>query len=213
MIISFEKKYAYVAIPKTGSQAVRKHLRPFLRKGDWEQSLVYEPRLFPIPCLAQLGHGHLKVAEVQPFLLPGMWQSFFSFAFVRNPFDRFVSFCNFYNPGDMGNADDPVETMKNMITDPELRQHVLMQPQHIFLEDENGDPAVSFVGRYERLQKDFAKICVQIDIAPGELEIVNASARQSSSRHFDKELEGMVREFYRLDFEKFDYDLNLPRDI
>jgi len=213
MIISFEKKYAYVAIPKTGSQAVRKHLRPFLRKGEWEQSVFDEPRLFPIPRLAQLGHGHLKVAEVQPFLLPGMWQSFFSFAFVRNPFDRFVSFCNFYNPGDMGKADDPVETMKNMITDPELRQHVLMQPQHIFLEDENGDPAVSFVGRYERLQKDFAKICVQIDIAPGELEMVNASARQSSSRHFDKELEGMVREFYRLDFEKFDYDLNLPRDI
>jgi hypothetical protein len=213
MIISFEKKYAFVAIPKTGSQAVRRHLRPFLREGDWEQSVFDEPRLFPIPRLAQLGHGHLKVAEVQPFLLPGMWQGFFSFAFVRNPFDRFVSFCNFYNPGDMGTTDDPAAIMKKMITDPELCQHVLMQPQHLFLGDVNGDPAVSFVGRYECLQKDFAKICAQIDIASGELEMVNASARQRLARGFDKELEEMVREFYRLDFEKFDYDTNLPLDI
>jgi len=213
MIISFANKYAFVAIPKTGSQAVRKRLRPFLLEGDWEQSVFDVARLFPIPHLAQLGHGHLKVTEVQPFLLPGMWQDFFSFAFVRNPFDRFVSFCNFYNPEEMANASDPVAIMKRMIGDPELRHHVLMQPQHQFLEDANGDLAVSFVGRYENLQSDFEAICERLDLPLDKLEMVNASTRQPLARSFDRELEEMVRETYRLDFETFGYDINVPPGI
>jgi len=213
MIISFAHKYLFVAVPKTGSQAVRTNLRPSLREGDWEQSVFDEARLFPVPRLAQLGHGHIKVKEIQPFLLPGMWQNLFSFAFVRNPFDRFVSFCSFYNSDEMTHGSDPAETMKRMIGDPALRDHVLLQPQHQFLEDENGDLAVSFIGRYESLHRDFGKVCEQLNRSSVELETVNASTRRPLARSFDRELEDMVRDIYHLDFEKFGYDRNVPLDI
>lgn len=209
MIISFAHKFAFVAIPKTGSQAVRRFLRPLLQEGDWEQSVFDAPRFFPVPRLAGVGHGHLRVSEIQPFLLPGMWPDLYSFAFVRNPFDRFLSFCHFFHRGELARTDNPAELMKRIIGDPELRHPVLMQPQHQFLEDQNGDLAVSFVGRYEHLQRDFETICERLDIAYVELERINVSNRLPLARSFDRELEEMVRDFYRLDFEKFDYDPNI----
>ena len=40
--------------------------------------------------LARLQHGHLSLEQVRPYLRPEEFGSFFKFAFVRNPFDRFV---------------------------------------------------------------------------------------------------------------------------
>lgn len=213
MIISFAHKFAFVAVPKTGSQAVRQFLRPFLQVGDWEQSVFDTPRFFPVPRLARIGHGHLKISEVQPFLLPGMWRDFYSFAIIRNPFDRFLSFCNFFYPDEMARTDDPIALMKKIIGDPKGRHHVLMQPQHRFLEDENGDLAVSFVGRYEHLQRDIKTICERLDLPFIELERINASDRMPLTRSFDRELEEMVIDNYRLDFENFGYDPTLPPGI
>lgn len=209
MIISFARKFAFVAVPKTGSQAVRRFLRPIMHSDDWEQSVFDAPRFFPVPHLARIGHGHLRVSEIQPFLLPGMWPDLYSFAFVRNPFDRFLSFCKFFYPGEMEKTDDPVGFMKKVIRDPELRHHVLMQPQHRFLEDDNGDLAVSFVGRYEHLQRDFETICERLELPFVELERINVSSRPALTGSLDRELAEMVGDTYRLDFEKFDYDPNL----
>ena len=40
-------------------------------------------------------HGHISLQQVRPFLGEEAFASYFKFAFVRNPFDRFVSYCAF----------------------------------------------------------------------------------------------------------------------
>lgn len=204
MIISFSHRFAFVAVPKVAGHAIRHALRPLLAANDWEQCTRYERRLFPVPGLAEIGHGHLSWREVQPFLLPGMWARFFTFAAVRDPYDRFLSYAHFLHAQSAAWRDDPVGMMKRDVTDPRRREHILLRPQHHFLCDDDGMVAVDFVARYETLQADFETICARIGIATAILPRVNEVPRDSAVR-LDAELIGLIEERYARDFEIFGY--------
>ena len=88
MIVSFRHKFIFVAIPKTGTHAVRQALREHLGPEDIEQVGLFVDKRFPMPELAQLEHGHISLQQLRAHLPPEQFDSFFKFAFVRNPFDR-----------------------------------------------------------------------------------------------------------------------------
>lgn len=213
MILSFKHGFAFVAVPKTGTQSIRNRLRPHLAANDWEQAVFDEPRYFPVPALAALGHGHLSVQDILPHLVPGLWSQLYSFAFVRNPFDRFISFCTFFQTVDRPMLRDPAGTMKKMISDPKLRNHSLMLPQHLFLQEPNGNLALSFIGRYENLQKDFETVCAHLELACDPLPRINASDRRPVACDVDRELKEMITDYYRTDFDLFGYDAELPANL
>ena len=66
MIISHARKFLFVAIPKTATQAIRRALRPHLHQHDWEQCHLFEPKAFPLEPIAQLRHGHISCAQIKP---------------------------------------------------------------------------------------------------------------------------------------------------
>src|SRR5690606_24464155 len=101
MIIIPEHALCFVCIPKTGSQAMAMHLDASLRDD--------ESRRFSVESLHDW-HANIEETEATgqlPFSLYDMW----SFAVVRNPFDRLVSWCAYddeefqHNPrGSIANA-------------------------------------------------------------------------------------------------------------
>ena len=163
MIISALHKYIFVAIPKTGTHSVRQALRQHLGPQDIEQVGLFVSKSFPIPELARLRHGHLSLAQVRPYMRPDEWRDFFKFAFVRNPFDRFVSYCAFMTR-DSGQFDrDPQGVMRQILANPP-HQHILFQPQHALLTDESGELLTDAVGRVEEMQASYDEICARIGI-------------------------------------------------
>ena len=70
MIVSGLHKFIFAAIPKTGTHSVRQALRAHLGPQDLEQVGLFVQKKFPIPELARLQHGHLSLAQVQPYLRP-----------------------------------------------------------------------------------------------------------------------------------------------
>jgi len=95
MIVSLEHRFIFAAIPKTGTHAVRRALREHMGSQDMEQVGLFVQRKLPIPELAEIRHGHLTLQQVRRHLSAEDFDGFFKFAFVRNPFDRFVSYCAF----------------------------------------------------------------------------------------------------------------------
>lgn len=206
MIISFSRGFAFIAVPKTASQSIRRALRPSLAPTDWEQCGLFEQKSFPVRPLAAIGHGHVSFLQLEPFLLPGLWSNLFTFAFVRNPYDRFLSACRFLNRGNTCMARDATGTMKRMLEVQPAADLLHLRPQHEFLVREDGTLAIDFVGRFERLQQDFDKVCSTIAAEAPALKRINPS--EASASYLDAELRDMVRLFYADDFTHFGYQVS-----
>lgn len=205
MIISFRHNFIFVAIPKTGSQALRLCLRPLLAANDWEQCTLFDKRFFPVPALAALGHGHIEWRELLPFLLPGQWERMTSFAVTRCPYSRFESLARFAFRDQGGLPVDHNDRLKRLLADPVRCNQPLLRPQHHFVCDHNGEPQTTMLLRHENLGADMLALSARIGLLLEPMQRVNISPH---GRRFepDAELLDMVRRHYALDFEIFGYD-------
>ena len=205
MIISAGHKFIFVAIPKTGTHSVRRALRPYMGTEDIEQVGLFVTKRFPIPDLAKVGHGHLSLAQVRPYLPAEKFERYFKFAFVRNPFDRFVSYCAFITRSTGAFERVPQEVMRHFLSSPP-HQHVLFQPQHSFICDAEGQLLTDHVGRVEEMQKSYDEICERIGIPSTPLETVNSSSRRDYRVYYDEPLKEGVAKLYARDLELFGYE-------
>jgi len=205
VIVSHRHRFIFFAVPRTGTHAIRTALGPVLGDDDWQQqSLTAEVRL-PVPALARFNHGHLTLRQVQASLPANLWRDYFKFAFVRNPYDRFVSVCAMLNKRNPGYRGRESAFMKRALSIPRFRQRVLVRPQVDMLLDETGKLGMDYVGRYETLQQGFGEVCGQLGIAEIDLARSNASEHDGYASYYDHELTAAVTAFYRRDFETLGY--------
>lgn len=206
MIVSHRHRFIFFAVPRTGTHAIRTALGPVLGDDDWQQQSLTEQVRLPVPALARVDHGHLTLGQLQASLPPSIWRDYFKFAFVRNPYDRFVSVCAMLNKRNPGYRGRETAFMKRALTIPRFRQRVLVRPQVEILADEVGEVGMDYVGRYETLQESFNAVCRQIGIAELDLEHSNASEHDAYATYYDDELLAKVTAFYRRDFDVLGYD-------
>jgi hypothetical protein len=204
MIISEKHRFIFAAIPKTGTHAVRQALREHMGPQDHEQVGLFVNRRMPIPDLAKIGHGHLTLQEVRPYLRPEDFDRFFKFAFVRNPFDRFISYCAFITRQHGQFDQNPRNVMQQLIDNPPW-EHILFQPQHIFVTDADGKLLTDYLGRVEQMQDCYNEAAGRIGIPSRPLEKVNASRRRDYRDYYDQSLVDGVTRLYARDLELFGY--------
>jgi hypothetical protein len=205
MIVSHSHRYIFAAIPKTGTHSVRQALREHLGADDIEQVGLFVDKRFPFEELAAARHGHLGLAQVRPFLGEEVFGSYFKFAFVRNPFDRFVSYCAFMTrvSGEFDRM--PQQVMRHILFQLRPMQHILFQPQHTVLVDADGALLSDHVGRVEEMQASYDAICARIGIPTRPLEQVNSTRRGDYRQYYDQQLIDGVSALYRRDLDLFGY--------
>ena len=146
MVFSDEKKYIGLRISKCGSR-----------------SLMYT--------LVNAGQGqkgnaaHMPPQKIIDQLGPKKWNKYFKFAFVRNPWDHFVSVWIWHQnvlkqiPKDMPLYDFAFHA-PNMFKPFRWFQHWLSPDGHI---------CVDYIGKTETMQEDFDKICSKVGIPQTEI--------------------------------------------
>ncbi len=206
----------YVEIPKVACSSIKLALADHLRI-DLEPAggNPHEVR-FPAPPSPAATSGP-------------MWPDLFSFAFVRNPWDRLVScyrdkilgeapdytsfdpqrgvaFClarfDLYRAG---MSFDDFVTAVAAIPDEDADDH--FRAQSTFITDRNGDLAVSFVGRFENLAHDFRLACARAGMP--ELDLPHAQAARSPApyaRYYTPMTRRLVNERFRDDVDIFGYE-------
>lgn len=205
MIVSHAKQFIFFAVPKTGTHAVRELLSSHKGPDDWEQQILFGEQFLPIPEIAKIQHGHISAQQIAPHIEKAVWDNYFKFAFVRNPFDRFISVCFFLNRQNPRFAETPLPWMKSAIAAPRFRQRILVQPQYLQLIDLQGNIAMDYVGRYEGLQDSVDEICGKVQIESKPLQKKNASEHQQYREYYDDELKSAVESFYKEDLKRFSY--------
>jgi hypothetical protein len=206
MIVSHRHRFIFAAIPKTGTHSVREALREQMGPDDIEQVGLFTDRRFPFPELAQIRHGHLGLAQVRPFVGAEAFEGYLKFCFVRNPFDRFVSYCAFMTRGQPELFDgDPRGVMRRILHEVRPLGHVLFLPQASFVTDDDGTLLADEVGRVEQMQASYDAICARVGIPSRALARVNASGRGDYRRYYDQALVDDVGDLYRRDLELFGY--------
>ena len=204
-MVSHRHRFIFLAVPRTASHAIRAALGPLLGGEDWQQELLRLGLRSPLAGIARIGHGHVTAREACAELSDEVWRSYFKFAVVRNPFDRFVSVCAMLNKRNPGYRGRERGFMKRALGVPRFRARVLVRPQAEMLVGADGELALDSLGRYERLEASFAAICRRLGIDAQPLARHNATEGTAPGAIYDAELEAMVADFYRRDFELLGY--------
>jgi hypothetical protein len=206
MIVSHSHRFIFAAVPKTGTHAVRQALREHLDDTDVEQVGLFVNKRFPWQELAAIQHGHLSLRQVRPYLGDDAFNSYVKFAFVRNPFDRFVSYCAFMLRGGDDFQQHPREAMYHFLFRAPPENHILFQPQAVLLTDDDGTTLLTdMVGRVEDMQGSYDAICARIGITSRPLDRVNGTKRGDYRDYYDQALIDGVSARYAQDLDLFGY--------
>lgn len=127
--------------------------------------------------------------QVRPHLGVEAFDGYFKFAFVRNPFDRFVSYCAFMLRGGEDFQRWPQQVMRHFLFVEPPERHILFQPQASLLMDEDGATSLAdMVGRVEDMQGSYDAICARIGIASRPLYRVNDTQHGDYRQYYDQAL-------------------------
>lgn len=207
MIISQRKKFLFIHIPKNGGTSIRHHLR-------WR---VLGARTFK-PCKK---HGFVADAREQ---LGEQADEFFTFAVVRNPWDRMVSWYSMIkarttNPTWRSRLTGPTrntlwlyvaETAQNFddfilkCTDPDKARRLLYN-QLDFLTDRNEKVCVNFVARFEQLDEDMPSVFEKIGLPKTRMPHRNGSRHRHYSEYYTDETRDLVAQRYSRDISHFGF--------
>lgn len=215
MIVSYERRFAFFHIPKTGGTSIRRVLLPYCH-----DPLQYRiNRLlsrFGVEVNYRLG-GYRRFrfrtherASVAANLLPSAeFESLFKFAFVRNPWDQLVSMYKYIQGTESHKRNAAVRRM-------EFRDFVRfaaekgLAQQKRLIADESGKLLVDFVGRFENLAPDFEIIRNKLKLKR-KLPHLNKTDRGGYEDFYDASSIDIVRTAFRDDIETFQYEFGVKQ--
>ncbi|MDJ0709527.1 MAG: sulfotransferase family 2 domain-containing protein [Woeseiaceae bacterium] len=72
---------------------------------------------------------------------------------------------------------------------------------------------IDFVGRFETLDEDFARLTGQLDLSGAELERLNSSRRKPVADYFCRQSKQIIEDLYAEDFDYFGYRFETDEDL
>lgn len=207
-MISHDHRCIFVHIPKTGGSSVEDAIwgpdRSTRTTDDlWMGAVAPHRNKYQTG-----GLQHLLATQIRTEVGGDVFDSYYRFAFVRNPWDKAVSqFVYLKTRPDllryMGlrrwvGFEKYLEAIPN-------QPHVQAYEQWRFLLDDDGELLVDFVGRFERLSDDFAVVRDQLGIEADLPHAMRSAKRKPTSAYYTPRTVDMVAELYARDIEMFDY--------
>lgn len=198
-MISFQKRFLFVHIPKTAGNSIQSVLRDYsedeLVALRGEQDGVER---FGLRNPKYKIKKHSTLAEYRETLGNEQFRSLYKFTCARNPWDRMVSY--YFTPTQKTEAWDPKKFRKVISKAVSVADYLRLGPGE-------KDPFANVDGimRFENLPDDFRIVCAALDISPTILPQYNRSNRDHYSKYYDDELRELVRERFAAEIERFGY--------
>jgi len=183
MFISDKYQYVYIHVPKTAGMAITStllkidlndHQKIFKKEANGDRGALW--------------HG---TAEI----LDDTRRNYFKFCFVRNPWDRMVSFYTYHK-----------KKHSEKITFNEFCERVRTSSLDWWRPQVDYTQTVDFIGRYENIQDDFKILCRKINFPYIPVKKQNVSNNSRSYKEFYSLVtRDVVENIYKEDIKTFEY--------
>jgi hypothetical protein len=197
MIISESKKYIFIHVPKTAGMSIRGILTD--KQNMPEVEGIYNYYLYRF-----MAHVNAIKAKKR---LGDIFDNYFKFAFIRNPFDRLVSM--YFSNKQLGNEwikeFDTFEKFINGLIGGEVKKYRHYESLSYYLVDKDNNITVDFIGKYENLENDFGKISNILGLT-GNIPKINTSEHDNYRKYYNHTTKELVYKYYQKDFELFGYE-------
>jgi Sulfotransferase family len=200
-MISFQKRFLFVHIPKTAGNSIQSVLRDYSE--DELVALRDEQdgvERFGLRNPKYKLKKHSILAEYRTALGEAEFAGLYKFTCARNPWDRMISL--YFTPTQRPARWDRKKFQK-------IIEKALPVSDYLGLnERERGnDPFqnVNYIMRFENLTEDFRTVCAALDIPPVTLPQYNRSNREHYSKYYDKYLRELVHARFAAEIERFGY--------
>ncbi len=169
-----EYKALFVHIPKTAGQSVENYMLECLgkRRETNGSDFLLRPNDNPKFGPPRLAHLTVKEYVKYGYVTQEDFDGYFKFSFVRNPWERIISFYRYYGFSNL--IKFPVFVKKYLPLYFE-KEHWFFRPQVEFIFDESDVLQVDFLGRMETLKEDFDTVTRLSSIPKGILPHNNVS--------------------------------------
>ena len=208
-MISHELKCIFIHIPKCGGSSIERTLWP--RPQDRNEANLYGGFISKYRNKYQTGGlQHLLASQVREEVGAKIFEEFYKFAFIRNPWDRIVSQFTYMQqrPDLMDYIGMSSNTeFKVYLELIQQKEHVQWIPQHNFLFNEQKTLLVDQIGRLETFKTDFSSILANLKLDESmQVAHINRTERQPITEYYnDRETVEIVADIYSEDIKLFEY--------
>lgn len=208
MLLSESKKFLFVHIQKTAGTSLTRHLKQHI------------PDITPV----LRPHDPISSAEKQLQMSLGQY---FKAAFVRNPFDRLVSWYSMIeHHGVLLTEKEKRETpcynkiWQHVLSESNNFEEFILNCQHAedrsgwkpflynqidYLKDTSGQINADFIGRFENITQDIAKLCRVLGITETKIPHTNKSTHANYRAYYSPHTRAIIEQRFALDLEYFGY--------
>jgi hypothetical protein len=217
MLISHPCRFIYLKTRKTAGTSVEIYLEPYCVDpksyvGELHGRDQVESEWGVVGARARTNakwYNHMAAARVRELVSSEIWECYWKFCVVRNPFDKVVSYFWHKLAPELREAlgkRDFADARKIFAAWTELRQF----PNDAFIYTIDGAPAVDDFLRYERLESDMATLCARLKIPwqPNRMGRYKSDWRKRSEafeEYYTAEAAERVAEAFAWELEYFGY--------
>lgn len=205
MLLSHSRRFVFVHVYKTGGTSIRHALAPLAanRLGRIAYERLGRPRLlrrFDIMPVSV----HSTAAAIRKAIGEKIYDSYFSFAVVRNPWDWQVSLYNFMLKRTDHFRHEEIKALKTFDNYVRWICDGRAEMQSRYVCDEHGRVMVSYLGKMESLSADFDYICRRLNLRLA-LPHENQSNSVPYQTFYSDATRDMISSTFATDIDKFKY--------
>ena len=174
-MVSHKHKSIFIHIPKTGGMSIEKAFLNSLGlsfHNGQNHSLLLSYNTDPSQGPPSLAHLAASDYVEKSYLTDELFNSYFKFTIVRNPWSRMVSIYKHFDYHRYMTFEKFLEFQLPVLQ--EKRGYFVM-PQVRYIFDDNGNKLVDFIGKFETIQRDFECVRKNISTSVCSLEHINKS--------------------------------------
>ena len=192
VIISHKYKFIFIHIPKTGGSSINSTLSKICGKDD---------------VIRRDDTRHNTAIQIKAEVGDAAWNSYFKFAFVRNPWEAVLSeyFYILKRAKPKKYKEYEKYTDFNQYLTSSKGKLILFHSMLDYIVDKSGKIAIDFVGRFENLEEDFKQVLQKIGLQNMSLPRENVTSHSHYSEYYSETAKQIVAKKFKKDIKIFGY--------